>query len=223
KTQGSEPESIQVSTVISNTVYSFFGRTTLGPVTGNTAPITVTSQLKARVTGIIFSSVPANSIAIIEYNGRQASYVINDTIDTTDAVITDISNNKVLLLYQGKQEMLSFDDETESSASQSVSVTPSLRYQVLKEPANLLDFVAITPVKENDQLQGYRLNPGPKPDLFKRSGLQANDLAIAINGFDLRNRKTADKLMATLNENTQLSITVLRNGVEDIIFIDFAG
>ncbi|VTQ54708.1 Pectic enzymes secretion protein outC [Campylobacter jejuni] len=205
-----------------DSVYQLFGHAVSVPSSDGQVLSAVQSRLKAKVTGIITSTVASRSIAIIEHNGRQASYAINDAIEGTDAVITHILIDKVLVSLQGNQEMLRFDEDAATPA-QSLPNLPNLRQEMLKEPDKILAFVIITPVKLDEVLQGYRLNPGPKPELFKQSGLQANDLAIAINGVDLRNREAAEQLMATINEQMQLSITVLRNGAEELVFVDFAG
>ena len=47
------------------------------------------------------------------------------------------------------------------------------------------------------ELIGYRLSPGKEPELFKQMGLQNNDLAVAINGYQLTDLKQA---MAAINE-----------------------
>src|SRR5690606_3593358 len=46
-----------------------------------------------------------------------------------------------------------------------------------ENPGNFLDYVQVSPVQQNGELQGYRLSPGSNPDLFRATGLQPGDLA----------------------------------------------
>jgi len=74
-------------------------------------------------------------------------------------------------------------------------------------------------VLSGDKLQGYRLNPGKDASLFRQSGLQENDLAIALNGIDLRDQAQAQQALQHLNEQTEITLTVEREGQRhDIAF-----
>jgi general secretion pathway protein C len=179
-------------------------------------PTVTLSSLKVRLAAVIVSSTPENSLVIIEQGGHQNSYGIHDVIDGTQASIIAIQPDAVELLNAGQHESLKLYDE----ASNQPDGLSSARNQWLKEPKKLLELVAISPVNKAGAIQGYRLNPGKEATLFSDSGLQPNDLAIAINGFDLRSPQDAAKFMAQLSELTQLDITVLRDDAEKNIFID---
>lgn len=183
------------------------------------APATTLSSLKVRLAGVIVSSSPDNSLVIIEQSDHQNSYGIHDVIDGTQASIIAIKDDHVELLNGGQHEILQMYDDAVTSAPDALATA---RNQLLKEPKKLLEMVAITPVNKDGVMQGYRLNPGKEATFFGQSGLQPNDLAIAINGFDLRAPQEAAKFMAQLSELTQLDITVVRDDAEKNIFVDLS-
>ncbi|MCA1920773.1 type II secretion system protein GspC [Buttiauxella noackiae] len=183
------------------------------------APAATLSSLKVRLAGVIVSSSPENSLVIIEQNGHQNSYGIHDVIDGTQASIIAIKDDHVELLNGGQHEILRMYADAVTSEPDALATA---RNQLLKEPKKLLEMVVITPVNKDGVMQGYRLNPGKEATLFEQSGLQPNDLAIAINGFDLRAPQEAAKFMAQLSELTQLDITVVRDDAEKNIFVDLS-
>ncbi|MEM7151174.1 MAG: type II secretion system protein GspC, partial [Pseudomonadota bacterium] len=66
---------------------------------------------------------------------------------------------------------------------------------------------------------GYRLSPGKEPELFKQMGLQNNDLAVAINGYQLTDLKQAMAAMNELRNSTDATITIERDGEQiDVLF-----
>lgn len=177
------------------------------------------SSLKVRLAGVIVSSAAENSLVIIEQDGKQRSYGPDETIGGTQASIVAIHPDAVELLNAGQREILRLYDDAVSHGPDEQATT---RDRLLAEPKKLLELVAITPVNKEGALQGYRLNPGKEATFFQQSGLQPNDLAIAINGFDLRAPQEAAKLMAQLGELTQLDITVVRDAAEKNIFVDLS-
>lgn len=61
-------------------------------------------------------------------------------------------------------------------------------------------------------MTGYRLNPGRNPELFNQLGLVANDLAVSINGLDLRDNAQAMQAMQQVAGATEMTVTVERQG-----------
>ena len=182
------------------------------------------SRLNAQLTGIMASSVPSRSIAIIARNGQQQSYVTGDVIQGTDARITSILPDRVIISRQAQEHALVLDDDattaTPTANAPANNAIAGVRQQILKNPGRLMDYINISPVRENNQLKGYRLNPGRNPAFFAQSGLQPDDLAISINGLDLRNNADAAQAMQQLTRQTEMNVTVERNGVEQDIYIN---
>ncbi len=179
------------------------------PVSAIDAPKT---SLKLTLSGIVASSIPEKSLAIVENKGKQQTYGLEETIEGTEAVIKEIQVDRIILLNQGSYESLLLDPDSKAhrkpaaaSAQRSNSRPnrPSSREvaddvnvkEVLSDPSKLTDFIRITPVREDGALTGYRINPGKNPDLFTQVGLQANDLAVALNGYDLTDNDQAMQVM----------------------------
>ena len=178
------------------------------------------SSLKLRLTGLLASSNPARSIAIIEKGNQQVSLSSGDTIPGYDARIVAILPDRIIVNYQGRKEaILLFNDTRAPSSSPATAATPPLVKRLREQPQNILTYLSISPVLSGDKLQGYRLNPGKDASLFRQSGLQENDLAIALNGIDLRDQAQAQQALQHLNEQTEITLTVEREGQRhDIAF-----
>lgn len=91
------------------------------------------SSLKLRLTGLLASSNPARSIAIIEKGNQQVSLSTGDTIPGYDARIVAILPDRIIVNYQGRKEaILLFNDTRAPSSSPATAATPPL----VKQPAN---------------------------------------------------------------------------------------
>ncbi|VEB89096.1 pullulanase C protein [Klebsiella quasipneumoniae] len=178
------------------------------------------SSLKLRLAGLLASSNPARSIAIIEKGNQQVSLSVGDTTPGYDAQIAAILPDRIIVNYQGRQEaILLFNDTRAPSSSPAAAPRPPLMKRLREQPQNILTYLTISPVLSGDKLQGYRLNPGKDPSLFRQAGLQANDLAIALNGIDLRDQEQAQQALQNLADMTEITLTVEREGQRhDIAF-----
>lgn len=193
------------------------------------------TSLNMTLTGVVANDDVNRSMAIIEYQSKQDTYLINQKITSSRASIAEIHHDRVILKNNGKHETLMLDgfDYTKkhrSSASQQQEVIrgPSkqanaqfakTRAEILKDPGKIIDYISITPVSKKGKVSGYRLNPGRRPELFKQSGLKARDLAIAINGYDLTDTSQSIRVMSELKNMKNIMITVERDGqLTDIEF-----
>ena len=191
------------------------------------------TRLKLTLSGLVASSVPENSMAIVEYQGKQATYVIDEKITGTQAVIHEIHPDRLILKNRGKYETLMLDgfDYNEQPTASNPKINNNrnglskdlaqTRDEILKNPGKITDYISITPVRgDKNKLKGYRLNPGRDSSLFRQSGLKQNDLAVAFNGFDLTDFSASLKVMIELKSMTDISISVERDG--QIVDIQFA-
>ena len=177
------------------------------------------SSLKLRLAGLLASSNPARSIAIIEKGNQQVSLSVGDTTPGYDAQIAAILPDRIIVNYQGRQEAILLFNDTRASSSPAAAPRPPLMKRLREQPQNILMYLTISPVLSGDKLQGYRLNPGKDPSLFRQAGLQANDLAIALNGIDLREQEQAQQALQNLADMTEITLTVEREGQRhDIAF-----
>lgn len=200
---------------------NLFGKTQVeqakAPVQTVDAPKT---RLRLTLTGVVASSDPERALAIIESGGSQDTYAVGDTIEKTKAELQQVLPDRVLLKYQGNTETLMLDGETfsrsgtpipSSRGSKQANLT-DLRKDLLANPAKITDYVRISPVRKNNKLVGYRVNPGRERTLFKEIGLEPNDLAVSLNGYDLTDTQQAMAIARQLAELTEMSLTVERNG-----------
>lgn len=188
------------------------------------------TRLNLTLTGILASTNdPARSIAIVVNASDESGYGIGDLITGTQAKVRAILPDRIILSNQGQDETLMLDGEeykevggaTPASASPAAADTNlrQLRDDLVKNPGKLLDYINISPIMRDGKLGGYRINPGKDVAFFHRIGLQSNDLAIAINGFDLRDNAQAMQIMGQLSSLTEMNLTVERNGQQQDVYI----
>lgn len=190
------------------------------------------TKLNLTLTGVLASTVPSRSIAVILSAGDESTYGPGDTINGTRAKLRGVLPDRVIIDNQGQDETLMLDGET-YKATPAGAAPPgpppaggpdlhALRDDLVKDPGKLLDYVNISPVMNGDKLAGYRVNPGKDPGFFSRLGLQANDLAISINGYDLRDSGQAMQIMNQLTNMTEMTLTLERNGQQQDVYINLA-
>ncbi|WP_338710217.1 GspC family type II secretion system variant ExeC [Aeromonas veronii] len=179
------------------------------------------TQLNAQLNGVLASSDPAKSIAIIAMSGIQNSYGIGDMIDGTQARIRQVYPDRVIIERDGRDETLMLDGEEYGKPLPQTNAAPlgSLRSELMSDPGKITDYLNISPVQVDGRMTGYRLNPGSNPEFFNQSGLQANDLAISINGLDLRDNMQAMQAMQQMAGATEMTVTVERQGEQFDIFV----
>lgn len=215
----------------------------------NNAPET---RLSINLTGIVaVSNDDKAGMAIIESQGRQTSYLVEDVVQGTRAKVSQILPDRVILDVSGRFETLMLDgldftktvsmpvlaarDESEmgplapsAQSDEQIDVTANLevkealietREELLEEPGKLFDYIRVSQAMNDGELIGYRLSPGKEPELFKQMGLQNNDLAVAINGYQLTDLKQAMAAMNELRNSTDATITIERDGEQiDVLF-----
>lgn len=179
------------------------------------------TQLNAQLNGVLASSDPAKSIAIIAMSGIQNSYGVGDMIDGTQARIRQVYPDRVIIERDGRDETLMLDGEEYGKPLPQTNTAPlgSLRSELMADPGKITDYLNISPVQVDGRMTGYRLNPGSNPEFFNQSGLQANDLAISINGLDLRDNMQAMQAMQQMAGATEMTVTVERQGEQFDIYV----
>ena len=179
------------------------------------------TQLNAQLNGVLASSDPAKSIAIIAMSGIQNSYGVGDMIDGTQARIRQVYPEREIIERDGRDETLMLDGEEYGKPLPQTNAAPlgSLRSELMADPGKITDYLNISPVQVDGRMTGYRLNPGSNPEFFNQSGLQANDLAISINGLDLRDNMQAMQAMQQMAGATEMTVTVERQGEQFDIYV----
>lgn len=205
-----------------------------------TAPKTT---LNVKLTGVVaISGKPDKGSAVIESQGSEQTYGVDDKIEGTSASLSQVFEDRVLLKVSSRFETLMLDGiefqqmASDNGSLQEVGYQPQsepmmegpqlpleeladVRKEMMSEPMKFFDYIRASPQYRNGQLYGYRVMPGKDPALFERMGLKANDVAVEINGTPLNDMQQAMLVMNELREATQASIKVERDGqTRDIVF-----
>ena len=195
-----------------------FGKT---PVSQTPKPKNVpVSRLAVRITGLVASSNPQASLVIIRSGSVDTTYRLGETLKGTQATVDTIYADRVIIRNGGRYEsLLMYPGEVQKRSSVAVNrqskvseTVVELKEKLRANPKSWTEIVAISPVKKDGKLRGYRVTPGRNPQQFSRLGLKPNDVAIAINGYDLTSTSEAMKVMSQLPSMKQLSITIERDG-----------
>ncbi len=151
---------------------------------------------------------------------QQVSLMTGDSTPGNEARIIAILRDRIIVNYRGRNEaILLADDGSMKAAVAPDTALNSPLSKIRQQPQNILNYLNISPVMVNEQLSGYRLNPGKDPTLFRESGLHENDLAVALNGLDLRDRQQAQQALKQLPELSEITLTVEREGQRQDIYL----
>ncbi|GAA0671951.1 type II secretion system protein GspC [Rheinheimera tangshanensis] len=201
------------------------------------------TTLNVKLTGVVsVSGKPEQGSAVIESQGSEQTYGVDDKIEGTSAILSQVFEDRVLLRVSSRFETLMLDGieyqqmAAQNGGLQEVDYQPlpepmmegpqpaleelaDVRKEMMSEPMKFFDYIRASPQYRNGQLYGYRVMPGKDPELFERMGLKANDVAVEINGTALNDMQQAMMVMNELREATQASIKVERDGqTRDIVF-----
>ena len=124
--------------------------------------------------------------------------------------------DRVIIARDGRDETLMLDGEEYGKPLPKVTrqgaELSSVRSELMSNPGKITDYLNISPVRVDGRMVGYRLNPGSNPEVFNQLGLVANDLAVSINGLDLRDNAQAMQAMQQVAGATEMTVTVERQG-----------
>ena len=204
------------------------------------------TNLNLTLSGVVASSDPKVAAAIIENRGNQNTYGINEKIEGTRAILTEVHVDKVIIKNGTRHETLMLDgvDFKKSNSSQPRVVSNNRRPKptrtnsreqrktltgdaaqatrdLQKKPAGFTDYISISPYRRSGQLQGYRISPGKKPKLFKAAGFKAGDIVVEINGLNLTDPQQSLEAMQALRSAQSLQLTVNRGEETLTLYLDF--
>ena len=169
--------------------------------------------------------------AIISSNrGEGKNYQVGQSIEAADgATLHAVYADRVLLNRSGRLETLRLPKELAASAvpmgrpsplPQAEPQSGSLREVITENATRLTDIVRLAPHVQEGQVVGFRVNPGRDRATFEALGLQPGDVVTDINGTVLDDPSQGLQVFQSLGESTQANVTVLRDGVPQVIVID---
>lgn len=214
---------------------------------GGTAPVNTTApadapetSLKLVLRGVFSSEDKINARAIIaDPKGKEDQYSVGDNLPG-NAELVEVHPTKVILKRGGRYETLKMLQDATSggmvvrkparqrvapqrAAPRRAAVSPEERLRNIREnlrnrPRDLYNLVKAKPVNDADgKIMGYELEPGRDPELFAAAGLQEGDVAIQINDIKLDNPANSARALKSAQSGDTVSVTVLRNGQEQIL------
>lgn len=191
------------------------------------------TTLSLTLRGILSKEGDPNGSAQIENRNEQRTYYVGQAIEGADGTkLHSVYADRVLLdRGGGRIETLRFPkDLTASTGSpmgmpslpqaQPQAQAAPLRDVITDNAARLTDIVRLAPHVQEGQVVGFRVNPGRDRATFDALGLQAGDVVTDINGTVLDDPSQGLQVLQSLGESTQANVTVLRDGVPQVIVID---
>ena len=207
----------------------FSGSSPGGQITARQLP--VASSLNLLLQGVMLGGNPQTSVAVIVGNARQDSYRPGDTLPGAGRIMLEtIAADHVIIDNNGRKETVWLYTEAVNgvAAGNSVGLPPVPSGAIPLEvtgalsgktqqglpvvAATLSEIIRVQPAQENGQLIGYRLSPGEQLKGFVQLGLQTNDVVTQVNGLALNDIANMPRLYALMNEATEVSFLLLREG-----------
>jgi general secretion pathway protein C len=155
---------------------------------------------------------------------------VGHSIEGADgATLHSVYADRVLLDRNGRLETLRLPKELAGSVAPMGMPSPlpqaeppsgSLREVITENATRLTDIVRLAPHVQEGQVVGFRVNPGRDRGTFEALGLQPGDVVTDINGTVLDDPSQGLQVFQSLGESTQANVTVLRDGVPQVIVID---
>ncbi len=189
------------------------------------------TTLDLTLKGTIWDSDRDRALAIIEYRNEEKVYSIGDPV-VAGATLYLVEPRRVILQRTGgRLEELRLSEPSRISANERPrnrqanrrSVRNTSRNTVLRSAVDsgaLSEIIRPQPHFANGQLKGYRIYPGRQRRTFAELGFRPGDLATSINGVPLTNPDQSSNLLAGIDQGSQVTVTVERNGIPEVITID---
>lgn len=235
---------VNIEQLINAHLFGKFQEQVKAPVVQPSSADAPKTNLNLRLTGVVSTSKahPEKAAAVIENNGVELAYAVDEQIEGSPAVLKQVLDDRVIIGVNGRMETLMLDgleyqrlseanapieegqlqEFVPDAAAQIEAVgpepAPDIRREVMDQPQKLFDYINISPRNRNGQMYGYALTPKREPEVFNRFGLKPNDVAIEINGVRLNDMQAAYGVIAELREAAQATIKVERDGeIRDIV------
>ncbi len=190
------------------------------------------TNLNLTLTGIGFGEHGMDPQAIISSNrGQEKNYRVGQVVENADgATLHTVYADRVLLNRSGRLETLRLPKEPTGAGVASTAMqrpvleqpsgNTSLRQAIVANASRLTDVIRPAPHVQEGRVVGFRVNPGRDRATFDALGLQPGDVVTDINGTVLDDPSQGLQVFESLGESTQANVTVLREGVPQVLVID---
>ncbi len=192
------------------------------------------TKLNLVLVGVYFAEEVREALAIIApKGGDHRVYGVGDALPG-GATVAEIQVDRVMLKRGGRLEVLKLVKDAKlatgakarprrSGAAQSPSRRVDYRSnrqlartlgqyqkQLREDPLTLANLARVKPVRDGEQLIGYKLSPGRDPRLLSRFGLRPGDILVSVNGIDLNGPERMATVAEELANAEGVDLEVLR-------------
>lgn len=200
----------------------------------------VETRLQLTLNGIVASTNPKSSRAMIEYQRNEEQYKIGDKLPVGNhAVIAKILSDRVIIDNGGRYESLLLYDEKNNQRVASVASARSpvssrtaagkknidkrgneeltkmaaeYRQQLMSNPTSLADVIKVSVAKDKEgNVVGYKIRPGKHRQQFTDFGFRSGDIVTAINGIELNNPTKALEVYRLMRDADEATFSFKRN------------
>lgn len=197
------------------------------------------TKLNLELQGVIASSDPTQSWAIIGKTASQKLYKVGDAIEGVRGVkIAEIRDVKVIINNNGTlEELWLYGKDGKNFAKSSAVTQPRARApqppkqnesvaQVSRDEVmqvkSIGDVVRFMVATEDGKMVGYKVRPGRKRKLFDQVGLKTDDIVISVNGIEVNEPQKVREVYQALKNATEANLEVMRDGTSHSINISMS-
>lgn len=184
------------------------------------------TKLDLKLQGVILSSDPEKSWAIIGEENAQQLFKIGDSIPPANGVTLEkVEDLRVILNNNGQREALwLYGEDGMNVASQRQAAAPppppppanvqqaTVSQEQLQSATSIGDVVRFMVATEGGKMIGYKVRPGRKRELFDQVGLKNDDIVISVNGIEVNEPQKVREVYQALKTASEANLQVLRDG-----------
>ena len=189
------------------------------------------TRLNYKLRGVYYSTVGRLASAIVEIKTNDSQYYrLGDEL-ADNITVAAIERDHILINRYGKIERLNLEKAVLSSNQQpgisrtsdpgssarSTALLRSYKKRYASNPMALATRFQAIPVRQNGQNIGFRLKALRGESLLKKLSFQDSDVFTQVNGIGLDKPFQALDALRSLTTSNDVSVTILRNGVEETI------
>ena len=174
-----------------------------------------------------------DSFAIIEEKGgkKQDLYKVGDSVQS--AVVKRILRGKVILTVQGRDKILTIEEEAASrrksevaraepiSQGESIAVKRSEVEKSLKNVHQLLSQARVRPHFSEGKPDGLAITHIKRGSIFEKLGLKNGDVVKGLDGKEIKSPDDVLQMYQKLTVGSEVAIEIERGGEEQIINYTF--
>ncbi|MEY4589531.1 MAG: hypothetical protein RL497_1607 [Pseudomonadota bacterium] len=184
------------------------------------------TKLDLKLQGVIMSSDPEKSWAIIGEENAQQLFKVGDSVPPANGVTLEkVEDLRVILNNNGQREALwLYGEDGMNVATRAASAAPppppppsnvqqaTVSQEQLQSATSIGDVVRFMVATEGGKMIGYKVRPGRKRELFDQVGLKNDDIVISVNGIEVNEPQKVREVYQALKTASEANLQVLRDG-----------